>query len=139
MMPASRIASIKSDVATGRRMNGRDGLIAGSSSVRHARAAWNSAAALPAAAFARRLVRAGRSLAGRCRLSRTPGGGIDKLHLRTVAQLVGAVDHDEISRLESALHFGVLALGCAQLDGRHGNGLILLDHEHEGAGGAALD
>src|SRR5437867_6572919 len=124
MMPASRMASIRSEVATGRRMNGRDGLMRGSSSMRRARCGRSSAPALAAAAFARRLVCGGRALAGRCCLSRTTRGGIDELHLRPVAQLVGAIDHDEISRLHPALHFGVLALGCAEFDWSHGHGLI---------------
>src|SRR2546428_403592 len=110
MMPTSRMASISSEVATGRRMKGRDGLMGGSSSMPHVRDERISAAALAAAAFARRLVCAGRSLAGRCRLSRASGAGIDEFHLRAVAQLVGAVDHDEVPRFESALHFGVLTL-----------------------------
>src|SRR5438445_12270859 len=137
MMPASRMASIKSEVATGRRMNGRDGLMRGSSSMRRARRGRSSAPAFAAATFARRLVCCGRALAGRCRLSRAPRARIDELHLRTVAQLVGAIDHDEVPRLDSALHFGVLALGCAELDWSHGHGLILPDQEHEGARGSA--
>ena len=48
-MPASRMASINSEVATGRRMNGRDGLIAGSSSMGHARHGRNLAAAFATA------------------------------------------------------------------------------------------
>src|SRR5213076_1266473 len=142
MMPASRMASIKSEVATGRRMNGRDGLMRGSSSKGHARRGMSSAPALAAAALiARRLVCGGRPfpLLWRCRLSRAPGVRIDEFHLRAVAQLVGTIDHDEIPRLDSALHFGVLTLGCAQLDGSHGHRLILPDQEHEGSGRAALD
>src|SRR5438067_7231690 len=141
MMPASRMASIRREVATGRRMNGRDGLMRGSSSMRRARRGRSSAPALAAAALiARRLVCGGRPLPllWRCRLSRTPRVRVDELHLRTVAQLVGAIDHDEISGLDPALHFGVLALGCAELDRSHGHGLILPDEEHEGSGRAAL-
>src|SRR2546422_5432471 len=142
MMPASRMASIRSEVATGRRMNGRDGVMRGSSSMRRAGRGGSSAPALAAAALiARRLVCGGRPLPllWRCRLSRTPRGGIDELYLRAVAQLIGAIDHDEVPGLDPALHFGVLALGCAELDGSHGHGLILPNQEHEGSRRAALD
>ncbi len=67
------------------------------------------------------------------------GIGIDELHLRAVAQLVRAVDHHLVPRLQPALHLGGLALHRAQLDRRDRDGLIRLDQEHEGAGSATLD
>src|SRR5579864_4247940 len=99
MMPASRIASISSEVATGRRMNGRDGLIAGSSLLGHAQGARNSGAALGAAPrIGRAFVGAGRFAGRRC-LSRSLGAAIQQDDFRAVAQLVGAVDNDLVSRL----------------------------------------
>src|SRR2546426_12004116 len=111
MMPASRMASIRSEVATGRRMNGRDGLMRGSSSMRRARRGRSSAPALAAAALiARRLVCGGRPLPPlwRCRLSRTPRGGVDEVYLRGVAQLFSAIEHAEGRGLDPPLHFRVL-------------------------------
>src|SRR4029079_2502969 len=93
MTPASRIASISSDVATGRRMNGRDGFIEALwSSVRRAGGASAAALAAPALAVAP-LACARRVLARRRRLLRRPCGGVDQFHARALAGAVRAVAH----------------------------------------------
>src|SRR6185312_13404003 len=116
MTPASRIASISSDVATGRRMNGRDGFIEALWSSVRRRAGGASAAALAAPALAvAPLACARRVLARRRRLLRRPCGGVDQFHARAVAELVGAVDHDQVARRKAFAHLGRLARDCANL------------------------
>src|SRR5881394_2062487 len=109
MMPASRIASINSDVATGRRMNGRDGFIETLSSSGRLCDGGASAAALSAPLAVCPLAGARRVLATRRRLLRRPRGGVDQFHARTVTELVGAVDDDQITRGEPFAHLGRLA------------------------------
>ena len=70
---------------------------------------------------------------------RRAGGGVDHFDLRAFAQLVRAVDHHQVSRLDTALYLGGLAFRRADLDRRHRHGLILPDEEDKGPGSAALD
>src|SRR4051794_8374107 len=95
-MPASRMAAISSVVATGRRMNSRDGFIAApdsSSGVAGAAAGGRRLVAMPALAVRRlaagTVLAGGAVLPGRRRRLLGPGDG----HGGAVAQLVGAVDH----------------------------------------------
>src|SRR5450755_4077212 len=111
MTPASKMASIRSEVATGRRIKGRDGLIALGQTIVDTRLARESAAALGTATLSRTLsafVRFWRTF-WRIRRLRCTGVGIDQFYLRAFAQLVRTIDHHQISWLDAALHLGGLA------------------------------
>src|SRR5438105_11559481 len=114
MIPASKMASISSEVATGRRIKGRDGLIALGQTIVEIRLARESAAALGTAALSLPIctpsafVRFWRTFR-RTRRLRRAGVGIDQFDLRAFAQLVRTVDDHQISRLDAALHLGGLA------------------------------
>src|SRR5258706_3568386 len=141
MTPASRMASISSEVATGRRIKGRDGLIALAKTIVDTGLARESAAVLGTAVLSLstwRLVRFLYPLL-RTRRLRRASVGIDQLYLRAFAQLVRTVDHHQVSRLDAALHLGGLAFCGANLERRDRRGLIRLDEEDEGAWSAALD
>src|ERR1700682_4922341 len=134
MTRASKMASISSEVATGRRIKGRDGFIArygspGSDGCR-ARHARESTAALGTASLS---VFAARQLVGPrrpfLRIRRLTGVGVDHFYFRAFAQFVRAVDHHQVSRLDTALYLGGLAFHCADLHRRHRHRLILPDEE----------
>src|SRR5277367_3118333 len=115
------IATMKSEVATGRRMKGRDGLMRGGPQRPKRRAASLAVPAPPLAGFGRRAVRLTGDLTGGWRCSRgcrlpggrgrrltaprrrlaVSGGGCARvaaeLHRGAVAQLVRAVDHDLVA------------------------------------------
>src|ERR1700730_3550341 len=143
MMPASKMANISSEVATGLRIKGREGFIALGQTIVDTRLARESAAALgttlplPTGTLSA-LVRFWRTC-GWARRLRRAGVGIDQFDLRAFAQLVRTVDDHQISRLDAALHLGVLAFYRADLDRCDRYGLILLDEEDEGPGSTALD
>src|SRR5215831_20800091 len=60
--------------------------------------------------------------------------------LGAVTQLVGAVDHDAIARRKSRKHLHAIAVGHAELDRTHGNGVVSgIDQIGKGSGHAALD
>src|SRR4030095_3960234 len=142
MMPASRIATISSEVATGRRMNWRDGFMR----LGFFRARESvSPAALP---WARRSV-ARRSLATGTVATRRPrprGGGSaarlrfarDELDLRPFTQLVGAIDDDHVARGDAAVDRRHLTLHGSQLDGADADRAIIVDDKHERPPRAAL-
>src|SRR6202521_3416461 len=132
MTPASKMANISSEVATGRRIKGRDGLIVLGQTIVDTWLARESAAALGTAALSlptctlSAFVRFWRTF-WRTRRLRRAGVGIDQFYLRALAQLVRTVDHHQISRLDAALHLGALAFYRADLDRCDRYGLILLD------------
>src|ERR1700676_3010804 len=143
MTPASKMANISSEVATGRRIKGREGFIALGQTIVDTRLAPGPAAALgttlplPTGTLSA-LVRFWRTF-WRTRRLRRAGVGIDQFDLRAFAQLVRTVDDHQISRLDGALHLGVLAFYRADLDRCDRYGLILLDEEDEGRRSAALN
>src|SRR5262245_11495462 len=104
-MPASRIATMSSVVATGRRMNGRDGFMA------VPRAADESAArvllSLLAAARRSAVARPAFGSASRGRRLRVARNELDR---STFAELVGAVDDDHRPRRDPARDRRCLAL-----------------------------
>src|SRR5262245_963683 len=122
-MPASSIATIRSVVATGRRMKSRDGFIAN----------------LRRRALARRPIAARSArwalLRGRDRLALAG----DDFDLGAFAQLVGAVDHDLHARLQAAGHDRNLTLRRAELHGAYRDRLVVLHDIDERARRAALD
>src|SRR6202049_4019517 len=141
MMPASKMANISSEVATGLRIKGRAGFTALGQTIVDTRLARESAAALgttlplptcPLSALARFW-----RTFWRTRRLRRAGVGIDQFDLRAFAQLVRTVDDHQISRLDAALHLGALAFYRADLDRCDRYGLILLDQEDEGPGSCA--
>src|SRR5262245_61223334 len=102
-MPTSRIAAIKSVVATGRRMKRRDGFMsaaAGYGSLGRRGRGGRSALASPTA------------IAGLARLGVGGGpGGTGYGDLGALLQLVGAVDHDLVARRQAGLDGDPLAGG----------------------------
>src|SRR6516225_6996416 len=89
-----------------------------------------SALAAFAAALAGMLWRRGGRIA---RLAR------DQLDLRSLAQLVGAVDHHLRPRRDAALHCRDLALHRPELERLHADALVIAHGVDERPGGAALD
>src|SRR5437899_11594719 len=94
-MPASRSATINSEVATGRRMNCRDGFMRFALRARLLAFLSPALAAGPIAAR-RRPTRAA------CR-ARSLRVARDELDLRALAELVGAVDDDERAMVNAAV------------------------------------
>ena len=109
-MPTRSRPAIRSDVATGRRMNGREGFISS-----------RSRGPSPRAGARERSRRA-------CRL-----------HFRARLQLVDSLGHHDFSRGEPFRDRGGVALREPHLDRARLDGLILLHHEHERGLRAALD
>src|SRR5262245_16031226 len=133
-MPTSMIATIRSEVPTGRSMKIRDGfmsrpkLLVGLGGPTRATAAL-AVCALRASPLSirrtapltrRSTVRPGRSTAiGRRRGNRPPGvagRAARPADLGAVAQPVGAVDHDVVADREPLQHGDLLAVGGAGLD-----------------------
>src|SRR5215470_510451 len=126
-MPASRSATINSEVATGRRMNCRDGFM------RYAAFSALLLALLPRAFAAgprfSRVARRARSLALACH----------ELDLRALPQLVGAVDDDQSAWADAAVDRRRFALHGPDLHGLHAHRAIVIDREYECARCAPLD
>src|SRR5665213_1165487 len=118
-MPLSRMATISSEVATGRRMNGRDGLNAAAFL---SRAGGDGSWAAPRASLTAGLRIVRRGVPGRRRgggrsSAAVRAGGLPHRDLGAGLELVGAVDDDRIADLEARGHGDALALGRTE---RHG-------------------
>src|SRR5262245_17812335 len=105
MRPESRIASIRSEVATGRRMNGRDGLMAAPHAWLRSRVSWcvprrcfaPFAPLIPLAPFVPFALADGRGWLRRAAVI----AGLAHGDASAVAQFVGAVDHHLVARREA--------------------------------------
>src|SRR5271166_3866737 len=109
-MPESMIATMRSVVATGRRMKMRDGLIDGPLARCDGSGSLFGARLRTAAA---RLAGAGD--AGRRRILRRPA----QADLAVVAQLVGTVDHDAVAGRQARLDGDTVRRAGAELDRPH--------------------
>src|SRR6185312_577388 len=98
MMPTSMIAAISSEVATGRRIKGRDGFIAGDSLVAPlASLSLSLSLALASLAPARLAIRGSRR-GGAVRRRRAAAGDV---YLGPLLEPVGAVDNDDLPGRQS--------------------------------------
>src|SRR4051812_42862652 len=119
-MPAIRIATMRSEVATGRRMNSLERFTRS--------AARDSFRAFFAPSFFRGRV-------GRGLVEVRP---LPELDLRPLAQAVDAVDHHALAGLEAGVDRGEGPVGGADLHRPHGDGAVVLDDVDEQALRAAL-
>src|SRR5260221_12474275 len=99
MMPTSSTAIMSNHVATGRRINGRDGFIG---VVRSGYAAPRRAGSWAAAGAPALTWRVGARSRSRGRGGRAGGGA--QRHLGAVAHRGGAIDHDLLPRGEAGVH-----------------------------------
>src|SRR6185437_14854478 len=133
-MPTSMIAAISSEVATGRRMNGRDGLM-GRPCPDDPRPRSPAAPALLPFALALPAPLAGLAR----RLTGGLGAAFGDLHLGAFLEPVGAVGDDDLTRIEPFDDSDLLAFIGAERHRLRGHGVVGLDQIDEGAGRAALD
>src|SRR5437764_15098368 len=157
-MPTSTIATISSEVPTGRSMKTRDGfmsrpkLLVGLGGPTRAAAALAVRAALRASPLRacratplsrRGAVGTGRGAAGGRRGGDRPAGiarrGARTADLGAVAQPVGAADHHFVADRQTLDDGDLLAVGRAGLDDADLDRVVGLDAIDEGAGLAALD
>src|SRR5437867_9653358 len=129
MRPESRIASIRSEVATGRKMNGRDGLMAAS----HAWLRSRRSLRIPRGRLATLALADGRRW-----LLRAAVVGLADGDAGAVPQLVGAIDNHLVARRETRLHCDPFAIGWPKADGAYGHCVVRVDQIDKGAGRATL-
>src|SRR5215831_21072895 len=99
-MPDSSIATIRSEVATGRRMKGRDGFMSRLLGTRRGRSFLAAPASLAVPG----------SLLGGGRVGGHPGAARSHLDLGAVAQLVVTLDDHDLARCDAFVHRGVQPL-----------------------------
>src|SRR5512141_1169353 len=126
-MPDSRMATISSEVATGRSMNSRDGFIRQTPPA-PSPARLLALFAIAAAFFARRI-------AAFARRGRIPGRQLD---LRAFAQTVHAVDYDQFAGPAARLDDGRIAFGRSRFYVAQRDRAIVFDDVDEKTARAAL-
>src|SRR5215218_2801649 len=147
MAPTSMMATISSEVATGRSMKIRDGFMSRSGLLvgLGGGCAAGTTAAVSLAPPLLLLGLAGAALLGVGRVGdRRARRGARRAATRTadlgaVAQAVGAVDHDLVAGLQALHDLHLLAVGRAELDDADLDRVVALHQIDEGAGLAALD
>src|SRR5579862_2112740 len=136
-MPVSRMASIRSDVPTGRSMKMRDGFTRSSSW--QARPGSSASSAVRCALWLLAPAALALSLAGTLGgRARGAGSLLPQQHLGTVLELVGAVDDHGLPGLEPLRDGHVGGVARTQGELAHAHRLVGIDHISVGAGCAAL-
>src|SRR6185437_4827211 len=137
-MPTSMIATINSEVATGRRMNGRDGLMRYPYSLDPWLFSPATALSLLALALAASLPA---RLARRLRRRRTGrlSAAFGDLDLGAFLEPVGAVGDDDLPRIEPFGDRDLLAVVGAERHHLRGHRVVRLDQVDKRARRAALD